>query len=80
MVPAMPTPTTRLDGNALNVLRRKDGHSLTSLAALSGYSVGYISDLESGRRLGNPGVIKTLAAALNVPMSMLERRVEKMAS
>lgn len=74
-MPPAPAAVT-LDGTALNVLRQKDGHTLTSLAALSGYSVGYINDLEKGRRKGNPTVIKALATALNVPMSMLERRSE----
>lgn len=72
----MPRPpaTVVLNPDALRVLREKDGHSLTSLAALTGYSLGYISDLEKGRRQGNPGVIKTLADALNVPLSVLETR------
>jgi transcriptional regulator with XRE-family HTH domain len=71
----MPTPpTARLDGHALAVLRQKDGHTITTLAALAGYSVGYINDLEKGRRKGNASVIRRLADVLNVPMSMLERR------
>lgn len=36
----------------------------------------YLSDIEAGRRTlkRNPGLIKRLASALNVPTSMLERR------
>lgn len=72
----MPTkpPASRLDGHALSILRQKDGHTLTTLAAATGYSVSYVNDLEKGRRKGNAAVIKTLATVLNVPMSMLEQR------
>ncbi|MCW2957181.1 MAG: family transcriptional regulator [Thermoleophilia bacterium] len=73
----MPTPPpdkVTLNPEALRVLREKDGHSLTSLAKLTGYSLGYINQLEKGDRAGNSGVIKRLALALNVPVSMLETR------
>lgn len=56
----------------LRVIREKDGHSLSSLARASGLSVGYISDLEKGRRKPNPRVIGVLADTLNVPRSVLE--------
>lgn len=39
-------------------------------------SLGYLSDLERGRRNPNPRIIKKLAVALNVPMSVLEKRRE----
>lgn len=72
----MPRPpeAVRIDPTALLVLREKDGSSKTRLAAAAGISLGYLADLESGRRKGNPQVITRLAAALNVPRSMLERR------
>lgn len=62
----------------LRVIREKDGHTLTSLAkatVLDGkpMSLGYLSDLENGRRWPNPKVTKALALALNVPMSVLEK-------
>lgn len=62
----------------LRVLREKDGHSLTSLAAAADMSLGYLSDLENGRREPNARVTKKLAVALNVPVSVLEkhRRIE----
>lgn len=77
----MPRPpvTTEIDPIALVVLREKDGHTKTSLAAKAEMSLGYLADLESGRRKGNPAVIKRLAAALNVPVSMLEKRREPVA-
>lgn len=75
----MPRPpaAVEIDATALAVLREKDGHSKTSLATAAGLSLGYLADLESGRRKGNPDVIARLASALNVPKSMLERRREQ---
>lgn len=67
-------PAVLLDNVALKVLREKDGQTRVGLAEATGYSLGYICDLETGRRGGNPAVIKNLAQALNVPVSMLERR------
>jgi len=62
----------------LRVLREKDGHSLTSLAAAADMSLSYLSDLENGRREPNARMTKKLAQALNVPISVLEkaRRIE----
>lgn len=57
----------------LRVIREKDGHSLTSLAKTAGMSLGYLSDLENGRRWPNATVTKKLAVALNVPVSVLEK-------
>jgi transcriptional regulator with XRE-family HTH domain len=71
------TPTTEPDTRPwteLRVLRAKDGHTLTTLATAAGMSLSYLSELESGRREPNPRITKRLAEALNVPMSMLEKR------
>lgn len=72
-MPRAPQPV-ELDREALLVLREKDGASKTHLAKAAGISLGYLADLESGRRKGNPRVIGALARALNVPISMLERQ------
>jgi transcriptional regulator with XRE-family HTH domain len=63
----------------LRVLREKDGHSLTSLARVAGMSLGYLSDLENGKREPSATITKRLAIALNVPVSVLEkaRRIER---
>lgn len=74
-----PAPPVLLDPVALTVLRQKDGHTKTSLAKAAGYSLGYLHDLETGRRKGNASVIRALADALNVPASLLERREESVA-
>lgn len=56
------------------VLRSKDGQSLTRLHDTTGISLGHLSDLENGRRLPTPQILKRLARALNVPVSVLERQ------
>jgi len=72
-MPRPPSPV-QVDPIALTVLREKDGYTKSRLAEVAGLSLGYLADLESGRRKGNPEVITKLAQALNVPRSMLERR------
>ena len=57
----------------LRVIREKDGHSLTSLAKTVGMSLGYLSDLENGRRHPNATMTRRIARALNVPVSVLEK-------
>lgn len=57
----------------LRVLREKDGHSLTSLAKAADMSLGYLSDLENGKRTPSAPITKRLARALNVPVSVLEK-------
>jgi transcriptional regulator with XRE-family HTH domain len=66
----MPTNTTWVH---LRVVRTKDGHSITSLAKAAGMSVSYLSELESGAREPNAKIIKKLAVALNVPVSLIEK-------
>lgn len=58
---------------AFRVLRTKDGQSLTDIHRATGLSLGHLSDLENGRRLPTPQVLKKIARALNVPVSVLER-------
>lgn len=68
----------------LRVIREKDGHSLASLARAvknaegKPMSLGYLSDLENGKREPSAAITKRLAQALNVPVSVLEkdRRIE----
>lgn len=62
-----------IDGSALKILREKDGYSLSAFALKVGVSLSYLMDIESGRRTlkRNPGLIKRMAEALDVPMSMI---------
>jgi len=75
---AAPPATDRRVWLELRVIREKDGHTLSSLARAAEMSLGYLSDLESGKREPNPIVTRKLAVALNVPLSVLEkdRRIE----
>lgn len=57
----------------LRVIRDKDGSSLSDLSRRSGISLGYLSDLEAGKRWPNAGVTKKLAEALKCPVSVLKR-------
>jgi transcriptional regulator with XRE-family HTH domain len=67
----------------LRVIREKDGHSLTSLARVvppapgqkrpPGMSLGYLCDLENGRREPSPEITARLAKALRVPVSVLTK-------
>ena len=70
----MPQPQHPKTWLELRVLRTKDGQSLSELARRSGVALGYLSDLEAGKRNPTPTVIRKLATALNVPMSVLEPR------
>lgn len=55
-------------------MRTKDGSSLTALADKAEMSLSYLSDLERGRQLPSAEAVRKLAVALNVPVSMLERK------
>jgi transcriptional regulator with XRE-family HTH domain len=59
----------------LRVMRTKDGRRLTDLAASCDppMSLSYLSDLERGRQMPSADATRRLAAALNVPVSVLER-------
>ena len=55
------------------VIRTKDGQSLTSVHKKTGISLSHLSDLENGRRMPTEPILKKIAAALNCPVSGLER-------
>jgi transcriptional regulator with XRE-family HTH domain len=63
-----------IDGAAVRVLREKDGQSATEFAERVGITLKYLSDIERQQRnlRRNPGLIKRMAEALNVPISMIE--------
>lgn len=58
----------------LRIIRTKDGQTLTGLAEAAQMSLSYLSDLERGRQMPSAEVVRKLALALNVPVSVLERR------
>ncbi len=63
-----------IDAEALTILREKDGYTKTAFAQRVGISLQYLCDIEKGRRNCKPNVIRSMAEALNVPVSMLEKR------
>ena len=64
----------------LRVIRERTGFSSADLSEESGISAPYLSQLENGHRWPNAKVTKTLAVALKVPVSVLERPVEQKTS
>jgi transcriptional regulator with XRE-family HTH domain len=67
-------PTEHGVWQELRVIRTKDHRSLTSLADDADLSLSYLSDLERGRQLPSAEATRKLAAALNCPTSVLERK------
>ena len=61
----------------LRVIRERSGWSSADLSRESGLSAAYLSQLENGSRWPNAKVTKTLATALKVPVSVLERPAEQ---
>ncbi len=53
-------------GLHLKAIREDCGYSLRELAKKSGYSLGYLSDIESGRRLPRSFALKCILGALSV--------------
>jgi transcriptional regulator with XRE-family HTH domain len=52
-------------GCCLKAIRVDRGYSVRDLAKKSGYSRGYISDIESGRRLPKSFVLECILSALS---------------
>lgn len=65
-----------IDAEHLRRLMEKDGATVVHLAEQTGISRQYLGDILAGRRQlkRKPDLVKKLAVALNVPVSMLERR------
>lgn len=63
-----------IDGEALKVLREKDGWTAKAFAEESGISLQYLCDIEAGRRRLKraPHLLNRFAEILKVPKSMLE--------
>lgn len=55
----------------LKAIRNWRDETQMHLAFKTGIGQGYLSDLESGRRMGTPETIAKLAQALNVPVEWL---------
>ena len=77
-LPAAP-PAPPLDGEQLRFilglklksLRKEQGKPLKAVAAKSGLSVSYLSEIEKGKKYPKPGKLLELAKALDVPFDSL---------
>lgn len=63
----------RINAEHLTIARERDGQSKSEFAKRVGISLQYLCDIEAGKRTlcRNPGLIKAMAEALGVPVSML---------
>lgn len=68
-----------IDGQALRLLRERDGWTATAFAQALGISLTYLGDIEAGRRTlkRNPALISRAAQLLKVPRSMIERHAPR---
>jgi len=57
--------------NSVRVLREWRGVTQVHLSAKTGFSQGYISDIENGRRQGTPAALRRVADVLRVPLDLL---------
>lgn len=60
--------------------RKNAGWTQSALASAIGVSKGHMSQIESGQRNATPPVLNRIAAALNCPRSVLERKRMEIAS
>ena len=59
--------------NPVRVLREWRGETQMYLSFKTDLSQGYISDIESGRRVGTVAALRHIANVLNVPLDLLVR-------
>jgi transcriptional regulator with XRE-family HTH domain len=71
MAPTDPSTVTRLIGNEIRRLRRSLGLTGSELGAAAGISAGMLSRIENASVSPSAATIKSLAKALNIPISQL---------
>jgi DNA-binding XRE family transcriptional regulator len=71
MAPTDPSTVTRLIGNEIRRLRRSLGLTGSELGAAAGISAGMLSRIENASVSPSAPTIKSLAKALNIPISQL---------
>lgn len=69
-----PKPVLDHEPEAVTYARKKAGLSKTALAQRLGVSLSLISQIESGDRNATPAMLLRMAAALNCPTVVLERK------
>lgn len=58
-------------GKAIRIIRTFRGLNQEGLAAAAGISRPYLTEIETGRKDGSIRALKSIAAALNVPLDIL---------
>lgn len=61
----------RLLGNVLRQTRRHQGRTLRDVSAAAGVSLGYLSEIERGRKEASSECLAAIGSALDVPLSVL---------
>lgn len=74
--PPRQPPKSPLDHEpqAVTYAREQAGLTRTRLAEMCGVTVSLISEIEKGTRNATPAMIRKMAAALNCPVVVLERK------
>ncbi len=65
----------RLLGDVLRRRRRDQGRTLREVAGTAKVSLGYLSEIERGRKEASSELLAAVCAALDVPMSQVLREV-----
>ena len=65
----------RLLGNVLRRRRTAQGRTLREVAASARVSLGYLSEVERGRKEASSELLAAICSALGVPMSVVMREV-----
>ena len=76
-MPHDPPPTPAAFGYALRAMRDERNLSQEQLSHATGISVGYISEIEHGRRSPSLAILARLAAGFQMPLSELIAHAER---
>ncbi|GAA3943186.1 helix-turn-helix domain-containing protein [Pseudoclavibacter caeni] len=62
-------------GDVLRDLRQQRGHTLRQVAGRASVALGYLSEVERGQKEASSEILASVAEALDVPVSVIMRRV-----
>lgn len=62
-------------GDVLRDVRQRQGRTLREVSSAAQVSLGYLSEVERGQKEASSELLSAIAAALNVPLSMVLREV-----
>lgn len=67
----------RLLGESLRAARLRQGRTLRDVSTAAGVSLGYLSEVERGRKEASSELLAAICGALGVPLSELLREVSE---